>query len=249
MQTGLKGKIALVTGGSRGIGRATSIALAKEGVDVTFTYGSNEAAAQQTVADIEAAGGTAAAVRFDVGDAAACKSAVADLVKAKGALHILVNNAGVSIDGLLMRYKDEDLEKIFRTNVHGPFYLARAAARPMMKAKWGRIIMMGSVVGEMGNTGQAAYAATKAALDGMAKSMARELASRNITANVVAPGFIGTDMTDSLPDEVKTGMLSAIPLGKMGDADDIAQAVTFLASDAAKYITGHVLNVNGGMYM
>lgn len=249
MQTGLQGKIALVTGGSRGIGRATSIALAKEGVDVTFTYGSNEAAAQQTVADIEAAGGTAAAIRFDVGDAAACKSAVADLVKAKGALHILVNNAGVSIDGLLMRYKDEDLDKIFRTNVHGPFYLARAAARPMMKAKWGRIIMMGSVVGEMGNTGQAAYAATKAALDGMAKSMARELASRNITANVVAPGFIGTDMTDSLPDEVKTGMLGAIPLGKMGEPEDIAQAVTFLASDAAKYITGHVLNVNGGMYM
>lgn len=249
MDTGLKGKIALVTGGSRGIGRATCIALAQEGVDVTFTYGNNEDAAQQTIAAIEAVGGQASAVRFDVGDPEACKAAVNDLVKAKGALHILVNNAGVSIDGLLMRYKDEDLEEIFRTNVHGPFFLARAAARPMMKAKWGRIIMMGSVVGEMGNTGQAAYAATKSALSGMAKSMARELASRNITANVIAPGFIGTDMTDSLPDEVKTAMLTAIPLGKMGEAEDIAQAVTFLASDAAKYITGHVLNVNGGMYM
>jgi 3-oxoacyl-[acyl-carrier protein] reductase len=249
MHTGLEGKIALVTGGSRGLGRATSIALANEGVDVTFTYGSNESAAAETVAIIEAAGGTAQAVRFDVGDSAACKAAVSDLVKAKGALHILVNNAGVSIDGLLMRYKDEDLEKSFRTNVYGPFYLARAAARPMMKAKWGRIIMMGSVVGESGNGGQAAYAATKAALDGMAKSMARELASRGITTNVVAPGFIGTDMTAGLPDEVKSAMLTNIPLGKMGDPEDIANAVTFLASDAAKYITGHVLNVNGGMYM
>jgi len=249
MQTGLEGKIALVTGGSRGIGRACCLALAKEGADVTFTYGSNEAAATETVAAIEAAGGKASAVRFDVGDPEACKTAIADLVKAKGALHILVNNAGVSIDGLLMRYKDEDLEKIFRTNVHGPFFLTRAAARPMMKAKWGRIIMMGSVVGEMGNTGQAAYAATKAALDGMAKSMARELASRNITCNVVAPGFIGTDMTDSLPEEVKSHMLANIPLGQMGAAEDVANAVTFLASDAARYVTGHVLHVNGGMYM
>ncbi len=249
MHTGLEGRIALVTGGSRGLGRATAIALANEGVDVTFTYGSNENAAAQTVATIEAAGGKATAIRFDVGDSAACKSAVTDLVKAKGALHILVNNAGVSIDGLLLRYKDEDLEKSFRTNVYGPFYLARAAARPMMKAKWGRIIMMGSVVGESGNGGQTAYAATKAALDGMAKSMARELASRGITTNVIAPGFIGTDMTSGLPDEVKTAMLTNIPLGKMGDPEDIANAVTFLASDAAKYITGHVLNVNGGMYM
>lgn len=249
MQTGLDGKIALVTGGSRGIGRACCVALAQEGADVTFTYGSNQAAAEETVAAVEAAGGTANAVRFDVQDPEACKAAVNDLVKAKGALHVLVNNAGVSIDGLLMRYKDEDLERIFRTNVHGPFFLARAAARPMMKAKWGRIIMMGSVVGEMGNVGQSAYAATKAALDGMAKSMARELASRNITCNVVAPGFIATDMTEALGDDVKQGMLAAIPLGQMGGVEDVANAVTFLASDAARYVTGHVLHVNGGMYM
>lgn len=249
MQTGLNGKIALVTGGSRGIGRACCLALAKEGADVTFTYGSNEEAAQQTVAAIEAAGGTAAAVKFDVGDPDAGKAAITDLVKAKGGLHVLVNNAGVSIDGLLMRYKDADLEKIFRTNVHGPFFLARAAARHMMKAKWGRIIMMGSVVGEMGNVGQAAYASTKAALDGMAKSMARELASRNITCNVVAPGFIGTDMTEALPEDVKAAMLQNIPLGEMGAAEDVANAVVYLASDAGRYVTGHVLHVNGGMYM
>lgn len=249
MDLGLQNKIALVTGGSRGIGRAIAVALARQGVDVTFSYSSNEAAAQETVAAIEAAGGQATAVRFDVGDPAAGKAAIDGIVKAKGALHILVNNAGISIDGLLMRYKDDDLERIFRTNVHGPFFLARAAARPMMKARWGRIVMLGSVVGEMGNTGQAAYASTKAALDGMAKSMARELASRGVTANVVAPGFIGTDMTEALPEDVKSAMLSAIPLGAMGDPEDVANAVVYLASDAAKYVTGHVLHVNGGMYM
>lgn len=249
MDLGLQNKIALVTGGSRGIGRAIAVALARQGVDVTFSYSSNEAAAQETVAAIEAVGGQATAVRFDVGDPAAGKAAIDAIVKAKGALHILVNNAGISIDGLLMRYKDDDLERIFRTNVHGPFFLARAAARPMMKARWGRIVMLGSVVGEMGNTGQAAYASTKAALDGMAKSMARELASRGVTANVVAPGFIGTDMTEALPEDVKSAMLSAIPLGAMGDPEDVANAVVYLASDAAKYVTGHVLHVNGGMYM
>lgn len=249
MDLGLTDRVALVTGGSRGIGRATARALARAGAKVSLSYTSNEAAAEEAVDEITGAGGQAEALRFDVGDPNACKSAVDDIVKRQGGLHILVNNAGVALDGLLMRYSDEDLERIFRTNVHGPFYLARAAARPMMKARWGRIIMMGSVVGETGNVGQAAYAATKAALDGLARSIARELASRGITANVVAPGFIETDMTAALPEEAKEAMLGQIPLKEMGSTDDVANAVVFLASDAARYVTGHVLHVNGGMYM
>jgi 3-oxoacyl-[acyl-carrier protein] reductase len=245
----MEGRIALVTGGSRGIGRACAVALAKAGADVTISYTSNEAAAQETINLIQSTGGKAAMVKFDVADSAACQEAVESISKTKGGLHILVNNAGISIDGLLMRYKDEDLEKIFRTNVFGAFYLARAASRPMMKARWGRIVMMGSVVGEMGNTGQTAYAGTKAALDGMAKSLARELASRNITTNVVAPGFIDTDMTRALPEAAQKGLLEQIPLGAMGTAEDIANAVAFLCSDNAKYITGQVLGVNGGLYM
>ncbi len=148
-----------------------------------------------------------------------------------------------------MRYKDEDLDRIFRTNVFGAFYLARSASRAMMKQRWGRIIMMGSVVGDMGNTGQTAYAGTKAALEGMAKSLARELASRNITTNVIAPGFIDTDMTKALPEAARTALLAQIPLGAMGLAEDIADAVVYLASDRAKYVTGQVLGVNGGLYM
>jgi 3-oxoacyl-[acyl-carrier protein] reductase len=249
MDLGISGRIALVTGGSRGIGRATALALAQEGADVTLSYTSNEDAARSTVEAIRAAGGKADMKRFDVGDAAACKQAVEELVAEKGGLHILVNNAGVSIDGLLLRYKDEDLDRIFRTNVFGSFYLARAAARPMMKARFGRIIMMGSVVGEMGNTGQAAYAATKSALHGMAKSMAKELASRNITVNVIAPGFIATDMTSTMTEEMKQALLGTIPSGEMGSGEDIADAVRFLASARARYITGHVLDVNGGLYM
>lgn len=249
MDLGLSTKIALVTGGSRGIGRACALALARDGVDVTISYTSNEEAARATVEDIQRFGGKAAARKFDVADADAGQEAIEAIVKEKGALHILVNNAGVAIDGLLMRYKDEDLERIFRTNVFGAFYLARAAARPMMKARWGRIIMMGSVVGEMGNTGQAAYAATKASLGGLARSLARELASRNITANVVAPGFIDTDMTRALPEAARKQLLDQIPLGAMGAAEDIADSVAFLCSERARYITGQVLNVNGGLHM
>lgn len=249
MDMELKGRVALVTGGSRGIGKAIAKGLAAEGADVTLTYGSNQTAADAVVEEIRAAGGTAAAVGFDVKDPAACKSAVETLAKEKGGLHILVNNAGVAIDNLLLRFKDDDLDTIFRTNVFGPFALARASARPMSKARWGRIVNLGSVVGEMGNPGQTAYAATKAALDGLSKSLARELASRNVTCNVVAPGFIGTDMTAELPDGAKEKMLEAIPLGAMGEPQDVADAVTFLCSERARYITGHVLHVNGGMYM
>jgi 3-oxoacyl-[acyl-carrier protein] reductase len=249
MDLELGGRVALVTGGSRGIGRAIARALAAEGADVTLTYGAHADAANAVVDEITAAGGAASAVGFDVKDPAACKAAVDDLVKAKGALHILVNNAGVSIDNLILRFKDQDLDTIFRTNVFGPFALARAAARPMSKARWGRIVNLGSVVGETGNTGQTAYAATKAALDGLSKSLARELASRSVTCNVVAPGYIGTDMTSELAEATKEKMLEAIPLGAMGTPEDIADAVAFLCSERARYITGQVLNVNGGMYM
>ncbi len=245
----LEGRVALVTGGSRGIGAACALALADAGANVVISYGSNADAAKDTVGRIEAAGGKASAVQFDVKDPDAAKAAVAEIVKSQGGLHVLVANAGISIDGLMMRVKDDDLEKLYRTNVFGAFYCARAASRPMMKAKWGRIIFMGSVVGETGNAGQSAYAGTKAALEGMAKSIARELASRSVTANVVTPGFIATDMTNAMPDAAKDATVAAIPMGRIGDPEDIAEAVRFLASDRAKYITGQVLGVNGGMYM
>lgn len=249
MELQLEGRIALVTGGSRGIGRAIAQALCREGANVTLSYASNEQAASAVVEEIRAAGGQATAISLDVQDSEACKVAVDALVKDKGALHILVNNAGVAIDNLLMRYKDPDLETSFRTNVFGPFALARAAARPMSKARWGRIVNLGSVVGATGNTGQAAYAATKAALEGLSKSLAREFASRNVTCNVVSPGFISTDMTADIPEATKEKMLESIPLGAMGTPEDVADAVAFLCSERARYITGHVLHVNGGMYM
>ncbi len=249
MELGLTGRVALVTGGSRGIGRAIAVALAREGAKVTLTYGSRREAADEAVAAIRRDGGEAEALGFDVGDPAAGKAAVESVTKTQGGLHILVNNAGVAIDNLLLRLKDDELDTLFRTNVLGPFALARAAARPMTKARWGRIINIGSVVGAMGNGGQTGYGATKAALEGMARSLARELASRNVTCNVVAPGFIGTDMTSGLPEAAKAHLLQSIPLGEMGQPEDVADAVCFLASERARYVTGQVLHVNGGLYM
>ncbi|MCC7385012.1 MAG: SDR family oxidoreductase [Deltaproteobacteria bacterium] len=249
MDLGLTGKIALVTGGSRGIGRAAAMTLAKAGCDVAISYVANEAAAQETVTAIEGAGGKARAYRFDVADAAATKKSIDEIVKAHGGLHILVANAGIAVDGLAMRFKDEDLERVFRTNVFGAYNSAKAAIYPMMKAKWGRIIFMGSVVGEMGNVGQSAYAGSKAALDGVARSLAREVASRNITANVIAPGFIETEMTGRMTEEMKNALIESIPLGSIGRADDVADLVAFLVSERARYITGQVIHVNGGLYM
>ena len=245
----LQDKVALITGGSRGIGKACALRMAAEGATTLISYASNSTAADATVAEIIENGGKAEALQFDVGDPSSVKAAFSQITKTHGALHILVANAGISLDGLIMRYSDEDLERIYRTNVFGSFYCAKAAVRPMMKSKWGRIIFMGSVVGESGNAGQAAYAGTKSALDGMAKSLAKELASRNITVNVIAPGYIETDMTNALSEEQQSQIRSMIPLGKVGSPNDIANASVFLASDDAKYITGQVLNVNGGMYM
>jgi 3-oxoacyl-[acyl-carrier protein] reductase len=244
-----KDKVVLVTGGSRGIGRSIAVAFAKQGATVVFSYAGNEAAAQETLGLLQAAGARAEAVRFDVADTAACASAVETLVKTHGRLDVLVNNAGVAVDGLVMRVKDEDWDKQLDTNLKGAFALIRAASRPMMKQKGGAIINLTSVVGEMGNGGQAAYSASKAGLIGLTKSVARELASRNIRVNAVSPGFIGTDMTSHLEGDTREKMLASIPLGRLGSPEDVAQAVLFLASEAAAYITGEVLKVNGGMYM
>lgn len=246
----LTDKIALVTGGSRGIGRAIAVALAKEGAKVVVNYAGNQAAAEQTAALIADVGGPEAVLaKFDVGDTDAVKAALDGIKKDLGGLHILVNNAGISRDGLLMRYKDADWDATMNTNLKGAFNTARAAARTMMKQREGRIINISSVVGEMGNAGQVSYAAAKAGMIGMTKSLAKELASRNITANVVTPGFIQTDMTGELADATKEAMLAQVPLGRIGTPDDVAEAVVFLAGPGGAYITGSTIQVNGGMYM
>jgi len=244
-----KDKVVLVTGGSRGIGRACALGFAKRGATVVLSYAGNQAAADEAVKLCQEAGGKAKALQFDVADAQACAQAVDSVVKEFGRLDVLVNNAGVSIDGLIMRFKDEDWDKVLDTNLKGAFALTRAASRPMMKQKGGSIINLTSVVGEMGNGGQAAYASSKAGLIGLTKAVAKELASRNIRVNAVSPGFIGTDMTAGLPEGVRTKMLEAVPLSRLGSAEEVANAVVFLASDLAAYITGEVLKVNGGMYM
>jgi 3-oxoacyl-[acyl-carrier protein] reductase len=244
-----KDKVVLVTGGSRGIGRSIAVAFAKQGATVVISYAGNEAAAQETLGLLQAAGAKGETVRFDVADSAACAGAIENVVKTHGRLDVLVNNAGVAVDGLVMRVKDEDWDKQLDTNLKGAFALIRAASRPMMKQRGGAIINLTSVVGEMGNGGQAAYSASKAGLIGLTKSVARELASRNIRVNAVSPGFIGTDMTSHLEGETREKMMAAIPLGRLGSPEDVANAVLFLASDSAAYITGEVLKVNGGMYM
>lgn len=245
----LKEKVALVTGGSRGIGRAVCVALARQGAYVAINYAGNEAAASQTLAMVREAGGDGEIVRFDVADAEACDAAVSDLVKRKGRLDVLVNNAGIAMDQLLLRIKPEEIEKTFATNVSGALWCCKAAIRPMMRAKRGRIVNVSSVVAESGNPGQAVYSASKAALIGLTKTLAREYASRGVTVNAVAPGFIETDMTASLPEQAKQAIVAQTPLGRQGTAEEVAAAVVFLASDEASYVTGQVLRVNGGMYV
>jgi len=245
----LTGKVALVTGGSRGIGRAAALALAKQGAHVVVNYVSNEAAARDVAETIQKAGGKAEIVQFDVGTGDGAEKAIAEVAKRLGRLDVLVCSAGIAIDGLLLRLKDEDIDRIFAVNVKGSLACARAATKVMMRAKTGRIIFLSSVVGEMGNAGQTAYSASKSALLGITKSLARELSSRFITVNAITPGFIDTDMTGSLTEEQKTAINSAIPLGRTGKPEEIAAAVVYLASDEAGYITGQALRVNGGMYM
>jgi 3-oxoacyl-[acyl-carrier protein] reductase len=248
--SGFKDKIVLVTGGSRGIGRACAVAFAKAGAAlVVINYAGNEAAAQESVKLVQEAGAKAEAVKFDVADSAACSAAVENIVKTHGRLDVLVNNAGVAVDGLVMRMKDEDWDKQLDTNLKGAFSLIRAASRPMMKQRSGRIINISSVVGALGNPGQINYVASKAGVVGMTKASAKELSSRGITVNAVAPGFIETDMTDKLSGEIQSQLLLQIPLARLGQPEDIAKAVRFLASDDASYMTGQTIHVDGGMYM
>ena len=245
----LTGKTAVVTGGSRGIGRAICLKLAGQGANIVLNYAGNAAAAEETRAACEALGVRALAVQGDVADPAACNALLDTAIEALGQVDILVCNAGITRDNLLMRMSDEEFQKVIDTNLKGTFHCMRAVIRPMMKKRRGRIISISSVVGLMGNAGQINYAASKAGVIGMTRSLAREVASRGITVNAVAPGFIRTDMTDVLSDAVKEGILHSIPLGKLGEAEDVANTVLFLASDEAAYITGQVLSVDGGMAM
>jgi 3-oxoacyl-[acyl-carrier protein] reductase len=241
--------VALVTGGSRGIGRGCCEALAAQGATVVVNYVKGEAAAREVAASIAAKGGKADVQGFDVSDSAAVDAAIDGVIKRHGKLDVLVANAGISIDALLLRLKDEDMDRLWAHNVRGAIACARAASRNMMRARWGRIVFMSSVVAEMGNAGQTAYAATKAALIGAAKSIAREYASRRVTVNVVAPGYIDTDMTAGMTAEQREELVKIVPLGRTGAAADVAAACVYLASEEAAYVTGQVLRVNGGMYV
>ena len=243
------GKTAVVTGGSRGLGRAICLKLAKDGVNVVFCYAGNETAAQETVSACQTPGGSVLAVRCDVSDADGVNALMDTAVKTFGRIDILVNNAGVTRDNLLMRMKPEDFDAVIRANLKGTFLCMKAVARQMVKQRYGRIVNLSSVVGLRGNAGQVNYAASKAGVIGMTKSLAKELAGRNITVNTVAPGFIATDMTAALTDSARTAALTSIPMGRMGSPEDVAAAVAFLASDEAAYITGQVLAVDGGMSM
>jgi 3-oxoacyl-[acyl-carrier protein] reductase len=244
----LKDKVALVTGAAQGIGKAIAIALAKEGANIIVSD-INLELATQAAKEIESLGVKTLAIKTNVADLTDVEKSVGEIVKTFGRIDILVNNAGITKDNLLIRMKKEDWDAVLAVNLSGVFNCTKAVASLMMKQRWGKIISIASIVGQMGNFGQANYAATKAGLIGFTKSVAKELASRGVTANAVAPGFIQTAMTDKIPDEIKKKMLEQIPMGKLGQPEDIASAVLFLASPAADYITGQVIAVNGGMYM
>jgi len=245
----LDGKIAVVTGGSRGIGRTISIKLAERGAFVYVNYVSRPEAAEETVAQFSDVGGKGAAIGFDVADFSACQDVFKKIKSDSGSVDILVNNAGITRDNLLPLMKEADWDTVLDTNLKGAFNCSKAAIRGMMKKRWGRIVNISSVVGFSGNGGQVNYSAAKAGMIGLTKSMAREFASRNITVNCVAPGYIITEMTEALGNDVQQKMLADIPMAKLGSADDVAGAVLYLISDEAGYVTGQTLHVNGGMYM
>lgn len=245
----LAGKVALVTGASRGIGKAIACKLAREGAKVIINYNGSKEKAEAVKSEIEAAGGQAEVYQCDVSDYTACETFIQTVIKEEGSLDILVNNAGITKDGLLMKMSEEDFDKVLDTNLKGAFNTIRFASRQMLRQKGGRIINMSSVVGVSGNAGQANYAASKAGVIGLTKAAARELASRGITVNAIAPGFIETDMTDVLSDKVKEASEAQIPLEHFGKPEDVAAAAAFLASEEARYITGQVLHVDGGMCM
>jgi 3-oxoacyl-[acyl-carrier protein] reductase len=246
----LSGKVALVTGGSRGLGRAIAIAYARQGADVAVNYRDNREAADQVLADVRSAGRQAEAVQGDTSAGRdACEAIVKAALDAFGKIDILVNNAGVTRDNLLMRMDAEEWDVVLATNLDGPFWMTRAISRPMMKARYGRIINMSSAAGRMGNPGQANYSAAKAGLIGLTKTTARELASRGITCNAIAPGLIETDLTSDLPEAATQALTNLTPLGYVGSVDDVAAAAVYFASDEARYVTGQVLGVDGGIVM
>lgn len=245
----LSGKIALVTGASRGIGRQIALTLAGYGATVIVNYNGSEAKAKEVLKEIEEDGGTAEAIQCSVADFAASQDMIQGIVKKYGRLDILVNNAGITRDNLIMKMSEEDFDAVLDTNLKGAFNCIKHVSRQMLKQRSGRIINISSVSGVMGNAGQANYCASKAGVIGLTKSVARELGSRGITCNAVAPGFIKTEMTEVLPEDVKTAMGEQIPLKRFGETSDVAEAVAFLASDHASYITGQVLSVDGGMAM
>src|SRR5512134_2947466 len=245
----LSGKVALVTGSARGIGRAIAEAFSAEGATVVVSDVGSDAGARETLAAMEAAGGKGMVEMLDVSDPAQVDAGVKRILDTLGRIDILVNNAGITRDNLLMRMSEEEFDAVLRVNLKGTWLLTRAVTRPMMKQRYGRIVNLGSVVGMMGNAGQSNYAAAKAGIIGFTKSMARELAPRNITVNAIAPGFIRTAMTAGLPEAVQKGFLGQIPLGRFAEPREVAELALFLASDAASYITGQVIGINGGLYM
>ncbi|WP_433749649.1 3-oxoacyl-[acyl-carrier-protein] reductase [Falsibacillus pallidus] len=245
----LSGKTALVTGGSRGIGREIALELAREGANVAVNYAGSEAKANEVVDEIKAMGREAIAIQCNVADSEQVQDMVKQTISAFGSLDILINNAGITRDNLIMRMKDDEWDDVINTNLKGVFLCTKAVTRQMMKQRSGRIINISSIVGVMGNAGQANYVAAKSGVIGLTKTTAKELASRGITVNAIAPGFISSDMTDKLPEEVKSEMFKAIPLARFGEPQDIAKVAVFLASESSRYITGQTLNVDGGMVM
>ncbi len=249
MSNGFQDKIAVVTGGSRGIGRAIVLKLTSLGARVIFNYTSNEDAANSVIEEVHKNGGNAEAFKCDVSQYDQVTESFNNIIEKYKSVHILVNNAGINKDCLLARMKEDDWDRIIDVNLKGVFNCCKAIITQMMKQRWGRIVNIGSVVGSMGNPGQVNYAASKAGIIGLSRSLAKEVAIRGITVNVIAPGFIETDMTAAISEKVKKQLLSMVPAGRLGQAEEIAEAVTFLAGENASYITGEVLHINGGLYM